>query len=62
MTLSVGYPGTAWTDFMVLATHRIYKVLASKDYNSIVFSARYPDGREDDRLESPAEWRTADSG
>jgi hypothetical protein len=40
MTLSVGYPGTAYTDFMVVATHRIYKVLPSKWFNSFLFNAR----------------------
>jgi hypothetical protein len=40
MTLSVGYPGTAITDFMVVHTHRIYKVLPSKFFNSFIFSAR----------------------
>ncbi len=40
MTLSVGYPGTAITDFAVLATHRIYKVLPTKDYNGFTLGAK----------------------
>ncbi len=38
--LLVGYPGSAWSDFVVLNTYKLYKIVPSKDYGSYVFSSR----------------------
>ena len=39
-TLMAGYPGTDYSDFMILCTHRIYKIVPSKWYNSFLISAK----------------------
>ena len=39
ITLRVGYPGTAWTDFAVLQTYLLQDVLPSQDYTSWIFSS-----------------------
>lgn len=39
-TLSVGYPGIAWSSFVVLHTYQIYKIVPSRDYTSWLFCAR----------------------
>jgi hypothetical protein len=39
-TLSVGYSGMAYADFVTLNTYRIYKVLPSSSYTSWTFTAR----------------------
>ncbi|MDE2097873.1 MAG: hypothetical protein KGL39_11540 [Patescibacteria group bacterium] len=39
-TLSVGYPGIAWSSFVVLHTYQIYKIIPSKDYTSWLFISR----------------------
>ena len=39
-TLSVGYPGIAWSSFCLLHTYQIYKILPSRDYTSWLFCSR----------------------
>lgn len=39
-TLSVGYPGIAWSEFVALHTYQLFKVTPSRFYNSYVFRAR----------------------
>jgi len=39
-TLSVGYPGMAYSDFVALITYQIYKVIPSKNYTSYLFKSR----------------------
>jgi hypothetical protein len=41
-TLTVGYPGTAWTDFAVLHTYQVCKIAPSDGYTSYVFTCRDP--------------------
>jgi hypothetical protein len=40
VTLKVGYPGTAWTDFAVLQSYTLYKILPSDGYTSFLFVCR----------------------
>jgi hypothetical protein len=40
ITLSVGYPNTAWTDFAVVQTYLLYKINPSPGYTSFLFVAR----------------------
>lgn len=40
ITLSVGYPGLAWTDFAVLHTYQLYKINPSDGYTSFLFVCR----------------------
>jgi hypothetical protein len=42
ITLSVGYPGIAWTDFTVLHTYVLYKIIPTAGYTSWQFVARDP--------------------
>lgn len=39
-TLYVGYPGIGWTDFVVLHTYTLYKVIPGKGYSSYLFSSK----------------------
>jgi hypothetical protein len=39
-TLTVGYPGIAYSEFVVLATYQLYKILPSRGYTSWIFRAR----------------------
>ncbi len=39
-TLSVGYPGLAYADFIALYTYQLYKITPSKTYTSWVFRSR----------------------
>ena len=39
-TLSVGYPGMAYANFVALTTYQIYKVIPSKNYTSWLFKSR----------------------
>ena len=39
-TLSVGYAGTAWTDFAVVCTYQLYKINPTDGYNSFNFVCR----------------------
>ena len=40
VTLSVGYPGLAWSDFAVLCSYRLYKINPSDGYTSFYFVCR----------------------
>jgi hypothetical protein len=42
VTLAVGYPGLAWTDFTVLHTYVLYKIVPSPGYTSWLFTSRDP--------------------
>ncbi|HEX4311877.1 MAG TPA: hypothetical protein VHZ25_17740 [Acidobacteriaceae bacterium] len=39
-TLTVGYPGLAYTDFVVLHIYTLYKIVPQTDYTSFLFSSR----------------------
>jgi hypothetical protein len=40
VTLSVGYPGLAWTDFAVVQTYLLYKINPSPGYTSFLFTSK----------------------
>ena len=40
VTLKVGYPGTAWTDFAVVQSYVLYKIVPSEGFNSFSFVCR----------------------
>jgi len=40
VTLSVGYPGIAWSEFVVLQTYQLYKSVPSPGYTSWIFTSR----------------------
>jgi hypothetical protein len=40
LTLSVGYPGIAYSEFVALQTYQVYKITPSGGYNSWCFQAR----------------------
>lgn len=42
VTLLVGYPGTAWSDFAVLHTYVLYKINPTSGYTSWMFVSRDP--------------------